>query len=77
MPVTITVNVTSASEPDEKGIQSVSFDLIYSGKTMLSSTATAPIDTIKDEIIATATRYKDYYTSAKKLKMGDTFNVVI
>lgn len=73
----ITVNITSATEVDAQGFQEVAFDLVFKNKTIVSHSLRSDVDSIKADVTAFAEEYKLKYTSLKKLKAGDTFDIEV
>jgi len=68
--------ITSASEVDINGIQSVVFDIVNDeGDVLLSSSTSGDVEGIEDVVKGQVEDFKAKYLSEKKLKVGDEIEV--
>ena len=63
--------ITSASEVEINGTQSVAFDIKVDGVTQASSTIKEDVDVISDAIHAIVDNFQVKYESENKLSVGD------
>lgn len=66
--------ITNASEVRIDGQQSVSFDILDKGNTVVSSTIDGDVDTLKDRILQVVAEYELKSKSDNRLKEGDVVN---
>lgn len=63
--------ITNASEVRIDGQQSVSFDILDKGNTVVSSTIDGDVDTLKERILQVVAEYELKAKSDNRLKEGD------
>lgn len=66
--------ITNASEVRIDGQQSVSFDILDKGNTVVSSTIDGDVDTLKDRILQVVAEYELKSKSDNRLKEGDVIS---
>lgn len=67
--------ITSASEVEINGTQSVTFDIYKGTKMLVSASASGDVDTLRDTIQGVVLEYQNKYQSENKLKEGDEVDV--
>ena len=75
--MTITINITNASNINSDGQQTIVFDVVYKGNTIVTNTMTEDVDNLKDNVLDFVMRYKEKYSSVNKYNTGDSFELEV
>lgn len=75
--MTVTINITSASEVDARGRQKIAFEVVHNKKTIVEHTIEGDVDELKDLVLDFIRDFKEKYSSQNKYKTGDSYTIEV